>query len=99
MKQQTEQQIEAIHEMIAQQNLSKKEHLNMRDAAKFLGVSTSYLYKKSSRKESIPFYRLGKKLIYYKREDLQKFLESNRQNTCEEIALNAELSITQKKEK
>lgn len=97
MKHQTEQQIDSIHEMIANQSLSKKEHLNLSQAAAYLGLSKSFLYKKTSRRDGIPFYKIGNKLIYFRRSELDAWLLSNRQNTQEENALNALQSLTKKR--
>ena len=97
MKHQTELQIEAIHEMIANHSAPQKEHLNLSEAAKYLGLSKSFIYKKTSKRDGLPFYKIGNKLIYFKKSELDAWLVSNRQNTLEEIALNAELSFTQKR--
>ncbi|MDO8996495.1 MAG: helix-turn-helix domain-containing protein [Sediminibacterium sp.] len=97
MKPHVEQTIAEIHDLISSQTIAQKEHLNLREAAQYLGVSLSYIYKKTSRREGIPFYRLGNKLIYFRRSELDAWLLSNRQNTQEEIALNAAQSLTQKR--
>lgn len=97
MKHQTEQQIDSIHEMIANQSLSTKEHLNLSQAAAYLGLSKSFLYKKTSRRDGIPFYKIGNKLIYFLRSELDSWLLSNRQSTQGEIALNAAQSLTKKR--
>ena len=97
MKHQTELQIEAIHEMIANHSAPLKEHLNLSEAARYLGLSKSFIYKKTSKRDGLPFYKIGNKLIYFKRSELDAWLVSNRQNTIEEIALNAAQSLTKKK--
>lgn len=97
MKHQTELQIDSIHEMIANQSLSSKEHLNLSQAAAYLGLSKSFIYKKTSKRDGLPFYKIGNKLIYFKRTELDAWLLSNRQNTQEEIALKAEQSLTSKR--
>lgn len=97
MKHQTEQQIEAIHEIIAKQSAPLKEHLNLSEAAKYLGLSKSFIYKKTSKRNGLPFYKIGNKLIYFKKSELDAWLVSNRQSTHEEIALKADQSLTQKK--
>jgi len=97
MKHQTELQIDSIHEMIAIQSLSTKEHLNLSQAAEYLGLSKSFLYKKTSKRDGLPFYKIGNKLIYFKRTELDAWLLSNRQSTQNEIALNAAQPLTIKK--
>ena len=47
--------------------------LTVREAAKYMGVSRSYLYKLTSQ-GAIPFYKPNGKLIYFKREDLDRWM-------------------------
>jgi len=80
-----ETQLDLIQAYIAQQKLSLKEILNISEAAEYTGLSKSYLYKKISLR-SIPFYKLGGKLVYFKRSDLEAYLLSNRKAPLSELA-------------
>ncbi|WP_291102457.1 MULTISPECIES: helix-turn-helix domain-containing protein [unclassified Dysgonomonas] len=66
----------------------EKEILNFDEAAKYLGFSKSMLYKMTA-KRIICFYKPSGKLIYFKKEDLDNWLLSNRitpQSEIEETA-------------
>jgi len=78
------QRINEIHSFIANQSLLGKEILTLSEAAIFLGISTSSLYKHTS-KRTIPFYKPGKKTIFMKRSELLEWVFSNRNATRVEI--------------
>ncbi|MBK7763289.1 MAG: helix-turn-helix domain-containing protein [Bacteroidetes bacterium] len=80
-----ETQLEAIQAFISQQRLSQKEILTLAEAAAYTGLSKSFLYKKTSKRE-VTFYKLEQKLIYFKKTDLDQYLLSNRQAPVSEIA-------------
>lgn len=58
---------------------NSKELLSLKEAAEFLGITKSTLYKKTHRKE-IPFYKPTGKLIYFLRQDLLNWALRNRSN-------------------
>lgn len=60
------------------------EFMSSEEAAKFLNIAVSTLYKLSSTR-SIPFYKPSGKLIYFKREELSAWLNNGRQKTKAEI--------------
>lgn len=68
-----------------------KDELTIGEAAKYLGVSVSTLYKMTMNNE-IVFYRPGKRRLYFKRQDLQQWMSTNRQATNEEMQREASLS-------
>lgn len=61
-----------------------KQVLNTDEAAIFLGVSKSSLYK-MTHAQTIPFYKPNNKLLYFERSELMKWLRSARVSTMEEI--------------
>lgn len=62
-----------------------KEVLTSEEAARYLGVSMSYLYKLTMNR-AIPHYKpLGKK-CYFNRHELEAWLQSNRVATATEIS-------------
>jgi excisionase family DNA binding protein len=63
---------------------STKEVLTSEEAAKFMGISRSYLYKLTSRKE-IPHYKPMGKMCYFNRSELIEWLQSNRVATATEL--------------
>ena len=61
-----------------------KETLNLKEAARYLNMSCSHLYKLTSAKE-IPHYKPRGKQVYFERRELDKWLLQNRQTTRAEI--------------
>lgn len=76
--------LDSIHHLMAQQVVNQKKILNLEEASKFLGISKSDLYKRTSS-NGIPFFKPSGKLIYFLREDLESWMLSNRQGTIDEI--------------
>ena len=73
-----------IANKLDEQNLLKKTVLNFNEACKYLDVSPSHLYKLTSTKQIPHFCPQGKKL-YFKREELDNWLQRNRQSTLDEM--------------
>lgn len=73
-----------IEKMLTEQALAKKEVLNFNEAALFLDLSRSHLYKLTSQKQIPHFCPQGKRL-YFKREDLQNWLLRNKQEEEETV--------------
>lgn len=66
-----------------------KEVLTSEEAAKYMGISKSYLYKLTMRQE-IPHYKPKGKMVYFNRRELEQWLQSNRVSTDEEIEQKAQ---------
>ncbi len=66
-----------------------KEVLTSNEAAKYLGISKSYLYKLTMG-QKIPHYKPMGKMCYFNRLELEKWLQGNRISTEEEIAERAQ---------
>lgn len=62
----------------------QKEILTSDEASKYMGISKSYLYKLTMRRQ-IPFYRPTGKIIFFNRQELEEWLQSNRISTSTEI--------------
>lgn len=69
-------------------NLISKENYTLNEAAEYLSISESYLYKLTSRGE-IRHSKPGGKLVYFKKEDLDDYLERNPIRTTSEVRNNA----------
>jgi len=78
------QKLTNIETMLQEQNLLKKEVLNLNEAAAYLDISASHLYKLTSQKQIPHFCPQGKKL-YFNRAELDKWLQRNRQHSEDEI--------------
>ena len=73
-----------------------KEVLTSDEASKYMGVSRSYLYKLTMRKE-IPHYKSPTgKMCYFNRSELESWLQSNRVATGNELADRAQHYCTKK---
>ncbi len=73
-----------ISEKLDEQNRLQKTVLNFNEACKYLDVSPSHLYKLTSAKQIPHFCPQGKKL-YFKRQELDDWLQRHRQVTTQEI--------------
>ncbi|CAH0994229.1 hypothetical protein EMA8858_00338 [Emticicia aquatica] len=73
-----------IEQHLQEQTLLKKDILNLEEASRYLDISSSHLYKLTSQKKIPHFCPQGKKL-YFRREELNEWLLSNRQITTAEI--------------
>lgn len=76
--------LEIIEKHVLDRNLIMKEVLNFAEAAKYLELSHSHLYKLTSA-GSIPFYKPNGKKLYFNRAELNEWLLRNRNNTNDEI--------------
>lgn len=61
-----------------------KEVLTVEEAAKFMGVARSSLYKMTSD-QVIPFYRPNGKMIYFEKSEILAWIRRNRQSSKAEI--------------
>lgn len=66
-----------------------KEVLTSDEAAKYMGVSKSYLYKLTMR-QHIPHFKPMGKMCYFNRLELEQWLQSNRVSTATEISQKAQ---------
>jgi len=72
-----------------------KEVLTSDEAARYLGISKSYLYKLTMR-QLIPHYKPLGKMCYFNRQELEAWLQANRVSTSEEIEQKAQAYCMQK---
>lgn len=78
--------LKEITEQVAANTLfCTKEVLTSDEAAKYMGISKSYLYKLTMKGE-IPHYKPMGKMCYFNRTELEQWLQSNRVATSTEIA-------------
>ena len=66
-----------------------KEVLTSEEAARYMGISMSYLYKLTMRME-IPHYKPMGKMVYFNRRELEAWLQQNRCATDSEISQKAQ---------
>jgi len=77
-------EIRELKKLIFEQNMLQKEVLNFNEAAVYLEVSHSHLYKLTST-GTIPAYKPNGKKLYFNREELNRWLLSNRQASVSDI--------------
>lgn len=65
-----------------------KEHLTVEEAAEYLNVSTSTIYK-YTHQNTLAYSKPTGKKVYFKKEDIDKFLKNKRSKSNEEIEQNA----------
>lgn len=72
-----------------------KEVLTSDEAARYMGISKSYLYKLTMRQQ-IPHYKPMGKMCYFNRIELEQWLQSNRVSTDTEINQQAQAYCIEK---
>lgn len=68
----------------AHKAMESKEILTTGEAACFMGISKNYLYVLNS-KRLIPFFSPNNKMNYYRREDLENYMLSNKRKSSKSI--------------
>ena len=78
-------ELNKIADLVAEKTLfATKEVLNSEETALYMGVSRSYLYKLTMRRE-IPHYKPLGKMCYFNRQEIEAWLQTNRVATTAEI--------------
>lgn len=92
-------ELQQIADLVTAQMLfATKEVLNSDEAAKYLGISKSYLYKLTMTGE-IPHYKPLGKMCYFNRKEIEAWLQQNRAQTTEQCAKGGDaIRITTQKE-
>lgn len=81
----SKEEIYKVTEMVTDRTLfCAKEVLTSDEAARYMGISKSYLYKLTMRGE-IPHYKPMGKMCYFNRAELEQWLQRNRVATSSEI--------------
>ena len=75
--------LEQVEQLLRKQNLLQKGILIIEEAAEYLAISTSYLYKLTANK-LIEHFKQGKK-VYFKRESLDKWMLTYRVKTKQDV--------------
>ena len=75
--------IDEILNFIERYKLERQEIFTVEEAAKWMNVSTSFIYKLTSCRK-IPFYKPSPKLVLFKKVELELWLFKNRQAPFDE---------------
>ena len=70
--------IDEILNFIERYKLERQEIFTVEEAAKWMNVSTSFIYKLTSTRR-IPFYKISTKIILFKKAELELWVFKNRQ--------------------
>lgn len=82
-------EMQTVADMVTANTIfTTKEVLTSDEAARYMGVYKSYLYKLTMRGE-IPHYKPMGKMCYFNRAELEAWLQQNRCATASEISDNA----------
>lgn len=85
-----EEELKQVADLITAKTIfCTKEVLTSDEAAKYMGISKSYLYKLTMRQQ-IPHYKPMGKMCYFNRAELEQWLQSNRVSTSTEITQQAQ---------
>ena len=76
----------SVEESLKTAGIASKGMLTLDETAKYLGMSKGYLYKLTHTR-MIPFYKPLGKMCYFKREELEEWLQSNRIPTLNEMSV------------
>lgn len=82
-------QLQELAELVAGKTIfCTKEVLTTDEAALYMGIKKSYLYK-LTHDAKIPHYKPGGKNLYFKRTELENWLLTNRVSSTEELSQQA----------
>jgi excisionase family DNA binding protein len=84
-----QERISEIEASLRMTGMAQKSVLTFDEAAKFTGLSKSYLYKLTST-QKVPHYKPMGKLCYFDRVELEAWIKSNRVSTIDEISEKAQ---------
>lgn len=86
----TQEELEKIAAMVAESTIfATKELLTLDEAARYMGVKKSHLYRLTSQR-SIPHYKPSGKMCYFKRAELDEWLTGNPVATSSELERRAQ---------
>jgi excisionase family DNA binding protein len=74
-------------------SLSQKNVLTFDETARYMGISKSDLYKRTSNRE-IPHFKPHGKMVYFDRVELENYLKQNPIQTADEIEAKAQTYVT-----
>jgi len=81
------QKMEKIEQLLLAQNSLQKDILTFNEAAAYLDVSHSHLYKLTST-AAIPVYKPNGKKLYFKKNELDEWIVNAKQESVNEIGNN-----------
>lgn len=89
-------EISEIKALLSQQYLSSKKVLSLREAAIYMDISEDALYKLTGNR-LIPHSKPGGKKVYFDKDEIDKWLLSNKVKTIIEIQEEADIFIVKRR--
>lgn len=81
----TQEETKQLSDQLAEKIIfTTKEVLTAQETARYMGISMSYLYKLTMRKQ-IPHYKPMGKVCYFQRQEIEQWLLNNRISTDDEL--------------
>lgn len=81
----TQEETKQLSDQLAEKIIfTTKEVLTAQETARYMGVSMSYLYKLTMKKQ-IPHYKPMGKICYFQRQEIEQWLLNNRVSTDNEL--------------
>lgn len=81
----SQEEINLIADRIAEQSsICRKEMLTFDETVRYMGISKSYLYR-LTRERRIPYSKPAGKMIFFRRDELEAWLQQNRVATIDDI--------------
>lgn len=81
----TQEETKQLSDKLAEKIIfTTKEVLTAQETARYMGISMSYLYKLTMKKQ-IPHYKPMGKICYFNRNEVEQWLLSNRVSTEQEL--------------
>lgn len=81
----SQEEINLIADRIAaQSSICHKEVLTLDEAARYMGISKSYLYRLTHERR-IPHSKPAGKMVFFRRDELEAWLQQNRVATIDDI--------------
>jgi excisionase family DNA binding protein len=81
--------VEALENALQMAGLATKEILTFDEAARFSGLSKSYIYKLTAG-HRIPHFKPAGKMVFFNRKELEFWLQQHRVKTADELKAEAE---------
>ncbi|WP_010520905.1 helix-turn-helix domain-containing protein [Aquimarina agarivorans] len=85
-------ELQELKNLMQEQQIHHKEILSLKEAAKYLGISKSTLYKMTFDNR-ISHYKPSGKLIYFKKQDLEQYLLKYKVKSNDELEADIESKL------
>lgn len=85
-----------VRTMVQELNITSKDVLTLKEAVKYTGYTQSYIYRLVS-KGKIPFSKPNGKSLFFKRKELERWLQTNHHSPMSKDQGTSRLYVTKKR--